>query len=83
MSFLIRSDRLESTSCGEFAAHASPLAAAGSYWQRLVERWQNQRRDREAIAALRRLDDRELRDIGLGRSDIEGAVRGTLDLRRR
>jgi uncharacterized protein YjiS (DUF1127 family) len=31
---------------------------------------------REAIARLREFDDAELRDIGLDRSQIEGAVRG-------
>jgi len=34
---------------------------------------------RAAIKALQRLDDRELRDIGLVRSHIEQAVRGLAD----
>ena len=34
---------------------------------------------REAIKALRAMDDRELRDIGISRSSIEAAVMGTLD----
>ena len=34
---------------------------------------------RAAIKALRQLDDRELRDIGLVRSHIEQAVRGLSD----
>ncbi|CAN7329615.1 DUF1127 domain-containing protein [Bradyrhizobium sp. LjRoot220] len=34
---------------------------------------------RAAIKALRQLDDRELRDIGLNRSQIEDAVRGLAD----
>ncbi len=34
---------------------------------------------REAIKALQRLDDRELRDIGLARCQIEAAVSGIGD----
>ncbi|MGE0285701.1 MAG: DUF1127 domain-containing protein [Bradyrhizobium sp.] len=34
---------------------------------------------REAIKALRAMDDRELRDIGITRSHIEEAVWGKLD----
>jgi uncharacterized protein YjiS (DUF1127 family) len=34
---------------------------------------------REAIKALRQLDDRELRDIGIARCHIERAVRGISD----
>jgi uncharacterized protein YjiS (DUF1127 family) len=34
---------------------------------------------REAIKALRKLDDRELRDIGLARCHIEAAVGGALN----
>ena len=34
---------------------------------------------RAAIASLRELDDRALRDIGLVRSQIEAAVRGFVD----
>ena len=34
---------------------------------------------REAIKALRAMDDRELRDIGISRSNIEAAVMGALD----
>ena len=35
---------------------------------------------RAAIASLRELDDRELRDIGLVRSQIEDAVRGFISV---
>ena len=35
---------------------------------------------RSAIASLRELDDRELRDIGLVRSQIEAAVCGFINL---
>ena len=34
---------------------------------------------REAIKALRAMDDRELRDIGISRSHIESAVWGKFD----
>ena len=47
--------------------------ALGAYWER-----------RAAIRALLQRDDRELRDIGLLRSEIEAAVRGgfSSDMRR-
>jgi uncharacterized protein YjiS (DUF1127 family) len=35
---------------------------------------------RSAIATLRELDDRALRDIGIARSQIEGAVHGFISL---
>jgi len=35
---------------------------------------------RTAIATLRELDDRALRDIGIGRSQIEAAVHGLITL---
>ncbi|WJR76247.1 DUF1127 domain-containing protein [Bradyrhizobium sp. NP1] len=44
---------------------------------RLAVHWMR----REAIRALHRLDDRELRDIGLMRSQIEPAVKGEWHLR--
>jgi uncharacterized protein YjiS (DUF1127 family) len=34
---------------------------------------------REAIRALRQMDDRALRDIGIARSQIESAVHGLVD----
>jgi uncharacterized protein YjiS (DUF1127 family) len=34
---------------------------------------------REAIKALGEMDDRALRDIGISRSQIEGAVHGVVD----
>ena len=37
---------------------------------------------RRAIKALRELDDRALRDIGIARSSIEAAVTGDLELMR-
>ncbi|MBR0896382.1 DUF1127 domain-containing protein [Bradyrhizobium tropiciagri] len=42
----------------------------------LVGHWMR----REAIKALRQLDDRTLRDIGISRCQIEPAVAGDLDL---
>ena len=41
----------------------------------LAARWER----RAAINALRKRDDRELRDIGLARCQIEAAVRGGTD----
>jgi uncharacterized protein YjiS (DUF1127 family) len=41
----------------------------------LAARWER----RAAINALRKRDDRELRDIGLARSQIEAAVGGALN----
>lgn len=35
---------------------------------------------RTAIATLRELDDRALRDIGIARSEIEGVVQGFISL---
>lgn len=83
MSTLARHDQLESTSCGTCVATGHAVPAPGALLRRLLDAWQNHRSEREAMDALRRLDDRELRDIGLGRSDIEGAVRGTLQMRGR
>ena len=44
----------------------------GSWVNGLAAHWVR----REAIKALRAMDDRELRDIGIHRSFIEDAVRG-------
>ncbi|WP_246799317.1 DUF1127 domain-containing protein [Bradyrhizobium sp. CCBAU 51753] len=44
------------------------IDALATYWVR-----------REAIKTLRELDDRALRDIGLSRCHIEGAVTGDLE----
>ena len=41
----------------------------------LVRRWLAWRRHRQSIAALRGLDDRLLRDIGIHRSEIPAVVR--------
>jgi uncharacterized protein YjiS (DUF1127 family) len=48
-------------------------AAAFAGGWRAVALWHKRRR---AVRELRALDDRSLRDIGLGRSEIESAVRG-------
>jgi len=54
---------------GFFAAVASAMRR---WWQRRLER----RAQRTAILRLSSMSDRELRDIGIGRSQIEYAVRG-------
>ena len=53
------------------------IAAMKTWWTAYLTR----RNEREAILQLRAMSDRELRDIGLNRSQIEGAVRGQLDQR--
>ena len=53
----------------------SRLFSAG--WERIARYFVR----RAAIANLRELDDRALRDIGLARSQIEAAVRGFLTRR--
>jgi uncharacterized protein YjiS (DUF1127 family) len=53
------------------------IAALRTWWTAHLTR----RSEREAILQLHAMSDRELRDIGLARSQIEGAVRGQLDQR--
>jgi uncharacterized protein YjiS (DUF1127 family) len=53
------------------------IAAVRICWTAYLTR----RNEREAILQLHAMSDRELRDIGLTRSQIEGAVRGQLDRR--
>ena len=50
------------------------LGAATAIVRRLVERWRRWRRAREAFHALRELDARTLRDLGLDRSEILSVV---------
>ena len=61
---------------------AVPQGMVGQSWGRklvgALERWlldyMTRRMEREAIAALSAMSDRELKDIGLTRSEIMGAV---------
>ncbi|WP_245329027.1 DUF1127 domain-containing protein [Bradyrhizobium centrolobii] len=57
--------------------YASVSAVVVSLWNWIAER----RAKSRALAELRALDDRALRDIGLTRFDVGLAVRGELDLR--
>jgi uncharacterized protein YjiS (DUF1127 family) len=64
----------------ESGVHASVRAADWVASQfREFSRWRAQRR---AISDLRRLDDRTLRDIGIHRSQIKGAVCGHMTIYR-
>lgn len=54
------------------------LDRLAALWRRLKERRAERIARREAIAQLRRLDDRLLGDIGLRRDEIELAVSGLL-----
>jgi uncharacterized protein YjiS (DUF1127 family) len=58
---------------------ASHFAAA---LQRLRSAIEAERQARQAVIELERLDDRMLRDIGIDRSEIDRAVRGTRPMRR-
>ena len=62
------------------SSSAGPLADIGplALLRRLGAFLATRRRHREALVALRNMDERELRDIGISRSDIEAAVGGTL-----
>ena len=62
---------------GRSRPRRSALAALKTWWTAYLTR----RNEREAILQLHAMSDRELRDIGLTRSQIEGAVRGQLDQR--
>ena len=61
---------------------AGALATAGAavkrWWGALIA-W---RIEEVAITQLKSMSDRELKDIGLTRSQIEAAVRGIVDLER-
>jgi len=58
----------------QFAASLCMLACNGGV--RLARQLAAERRLRRDIRALRQLEDRELSDLGLGRSEIEHVVRG-------
>jgi uncharacterized protein YjiS (DUF1127 family) len=63
---MISSTPARSGAGGGFARRLAMLGnSIAAYWLR-----------REAIKALRKLDDRELRDIGLARCHIEAAAKG-------
>ena len=64
--------------CPAAIALGKPLVAA---LQRLRSAIEAERRARRAIIELERLDDRMLRDIGIDRSEIDRAVRGTRAMR--
>jgi uncharacterized protein YjiS (DUF1127 family) len=57
-----------------YSASAGPGALAAAL-KRLCAAYVTWRMERMAVAALRSMSDRELRDIGLARSEIGSAVR--------
>jgi uncharacterized protein YjiS (DUF1127 family) len=57
--------------------HSGLNAAVRRWWKGYLTR----RNGQVAILQLHAMSDRELRDIGIARSQIEGAVRGELDQR--
>jgi uncharacterized protein YjiS (DUF1127 family) len=65
------------------SAHAAPQGLARQYWAKgvigLLRRWlvayQKWKTEQAAIARLQSMSDRELKDIGVTRSAIRGAVR--------
>jgi uncharacterized protein YjiS (DUF1127 family) len=81
---LPRCDQPEKTMTTMSQAAAQPaisLSSGGSFrrfgiWAHAIAAYLNRR---AAIKALRQLDDRELRDIGLVRSHIDQAVWGLVD----
>ena len=68
---------------GGLAAGRSPAAVAGALLRHAWQRLKAWRIERRAIGDLSRLDDRELRDMGISRFEIEAAARGTLGRRGR
>ena len=64
------------------AGQSAPQSFAGGFF-RLLGSWVNgivtYLARRQAIQTLNELDDRALRDIGIERSRIESAVRGTIN----
>lgn len=53
-------------------AQRTPRVTVAQLFLRAVQRWQRNR----TIAALRRMDDRQLEDIGVARNDIPRVVEG-------
>jgi uncharacterized protein YjiS (DUF1127 family) len=67
------------------AVAGAPIRSRRSTLSAAVRRWWKayltRRNERLAILQLHAMSDRELRDIGIARSQIEGAVKGELDRR--
>ena len=74
---------IEAGAGGACVAGVAPAVSPFAALRRLWQAWRQRGEERRAIASLNALDDYQLRDLGLGRSDIEGAVRGTLVRHRR
>jgi uncharacterized protein YjiS (DUF1127 family) len=61
-------------SCAEFDQIRAPTRPAASFFTRLVDFFHIREHRRLALKDLQRLDDRELRDIGIKRHDITAIV---------
>ena len=62
------------TSCAEFDQIRAPARPVASFFTWILDFFHVRERRRLALKDLQRLDDRELRDIGIKRHDITAIV---------
>jgi uncharacterized protein YjiS (DUF1127 family) len=62
------------TSCAEFDQIRAPARPGASFFAWILDFFHVRERRRLALKDLQRLDDRELRDIGIKRHDITAIV---------